>query len=88
MAVRKLAAVHLAESVLGWVILRPGTLVDAPGTGQVRGRLANCYGEVPRAMWRRRLRRLSNCPPMGSSIIEVTECGTPVGESVQRFARP
>src|SRR3546814_15712394 len=48
MAVKKLADVHLAESDLDWVILRPGTLLDAPGTGRVRTGLAIPYGDVPR----------------------------------------
>src|SRR5690606_6464108 len=34
-AVKKRADVHLAESGLNWVILRPGLLLDSPGTGKV-----------------------------------------------------
>lgn len=34
MAVKKLADVHLAETSLDWVILRPGTLLDIPSTAR------------------------------------------------------
>ena len=48
MAVKKQADVHLAESNLKWVIVRPGLLLDSPGTGQVRAGLAIPYGDVAR----------------------------------------
>src|SRR3546814_10115614 len=48
MAVKKQADVHLVESDLGWVILRPGLLIDSPGTGKVRADLALVYGHLAR----------------------------------------
>lgn len=48
MAVKKAADVHLAETDLDWVILRPGTLLDTPGTGKVRVGVAIPYGDVTR----------------------------------------
>lgn len=47
-SVKKLADVHLAESDLDWVILRPGTLLDSPGTGKVHAGMAVPYGNVAR----------------------------------------
>ena len=50
------ADVHLAATNLEWVIVRPGTLTNAPGTGRVRLGLAIPYDEVSRdhlaASWR------------------------------------
>ncbi|WP_210251872.1 NAD(P)H-binding protein [Agrobacterium tumefaciens] len=48
MSVKKNADVHLAESELDWVILRPGTLLDDAGQGLVRAGVAIPYGDVSR----------------------------------------
>lgn len=87
MAVKKLADVHLAESDLDWVILRPGTLLDAPGTGKVRTGLAIPYGDVPRDDVAATLLEIIERPAVSRVIIELTQGDTPAGESVQRFAR-
>jgi uncharacterized protein YbjT (DUF2867 family) len=47
-SVRKTADVHLTGTDLDWVIVRPGTLLDDPGTGSVTAGLAIEYGGVPR----------------------------------------
>lgn len=88
MSVKKLADVHLAETDLDWVILRPGTLLDAPGTGKVRTGLAIPYGEVPRDDVAATLLEIIERPAVNRVIIELTQGDTPVGESVQRLARP
>lgn len=87
MAVKKLADVHLAESDLDWVILRPGTLLDARGTGKVRTGLAIPYGDVPRDDVAATLLEIIERPAVSRVIIELTQGDTPAGESVQRFAR-
>ncbi len=88
MAVKKLADVHLAESDLDWVILRPGTLLDRAGTGKVRTGLAIPYGEVSRDDVAATLLEIIMRPNVRRVIIELTQGDTPVGEAVQRFARP
>ncbi|WP_283190681.1 SDR family oxidoreductase [Pseudomonas sp. PMCC200344] len=88
MAVKKLADVHLAESDLDWVILRPGTLLESPGTGRVRTGLAIPYDEVPREDVAATLLEIIERPAVNRVIIELTQGDTPVGESVQRLARP
>lgn len=85
MAVKKLADVHLAESDLDWVILRPGTLLDAPGTGKVRTGLAIPYGDVPREDVAATLLEIIEQPAVSRIIIELTEGDTPVAESVARL---
>ncbi len=49
MAVKREADIHLASSDLDWLIVRPGTLSDDPGTGRVTVGHAVPYGSVPRA---------------------------------------
>src|SRR5690606_2514984 len=48
MTVKKRADVHLAETDLDWVIVRPGLLLDTSGTGKVRAGLAIPYGDIAR----------------------------------------
>jgi len=86
MSVKKLADVHLAGSDLEWVILRPGTLLDTPGTGQVRAGLAIPYGDVPRDDVAATLCALIERPEVRRVIIELTQGTTPVSDAVQRFA--
>ncbi|MGY0633671.1 NAD(P)-binding oxidoreductase [Luteimonas sp. A478] len=86
MAVKKFADVHLAESNLDWVILRPGTLLDAAGTGKVRTGLAIPYGDVPRDDVAATLREIIERPAVNRIITELTGGETPVAESVARLA--
>lgn len=85
MAVKKQADVHLAESDLDWVILRPGTLVDTAGTGRVHAGLAIPYGNVPRDDVAATLLALIEIPTIRRVIIEITEGRTPVGEVLEQF---
>lgn len=87
MAVKKLADVHLAESDLDWVILRPGTLLDAPGTGKVRADLAIPYGAVTREDVAAALLEIIERPAVNRVIIELTQGDTPVDQAIQRLAR-
>mgnify|MGYP003575252114 FL=1 len=86
MAVKKQADVHLAQSDLDWVILRPGTLVDTPGTGKVLAGLAIPYGNVPRDDVAATLLALIEKPAVTRVIIELTEGDIPVGEALEQFA--
>ncbi len=78
MRVKKEADVYLASSELEWVILRPGTLVDEPGTGKVRAGLAIPYGEVPRDDVAAFLAALVDCPDVSRQIIELTQGTVPI----------
>ena len=86
MVVKKRADVHLAESPLDWVILRPGTLTDEPGTGRVRAGLAIPYGNIPRADVAATLLALIEHPQLRRCIIELTEGETPVFDALQALS--
>ncbi|PIB50235.1 SDR family oxidoreductase [Pseudomonas sp. P9_2] len=85
MAVKKRADVHLAASDLDWVILRPGTLLDSPGSGKVHAGLAIPYGDVPRDDVAAALLQIIEQPGVSRVIIELTQGSTPVNEAIQSF---
>lgn len=87
MAVKKRADVHLAASDLDWVILRPGTLLDAPGTGNVRAGLAIPYGDIPREDVAAALVQIIEQSDLNRIIIELTQGTTPVDEAIKQFHR-
>ena len=87
MAVKKRADVHLAETDLDWVILRPGTLLDVPGTGNVRAGLAIPYGGIPRDDVAATLLEIIVHPAVNRIIIELTEGDMPVAQAVQQLAQ-
>ncbi len=87
MRVKKAADVHLASSGLDWVILRPGTLVDSPGTSAVRAGLAIPYGEIPRDDVAALLAALVERPAITRQIIEVVQGDTPIDEALDTFDR-
>ncbi|EPM44499.1 SDR family oxidoreductase [Pseudomonas syringae] len=83
MRVKKHADVCLASSTLDWVILRPGTLVDSTGSGQIRAGLAIPYGDIPRDDVAAFLAALVDQPQVSRQIIELTEGTTPVELAVK-----
>ena len=87
MAVKKRADVHLVESDLDWVILRPGTLLDSPGTEKVRAGLAIPYGAVPRDDVAFTLVEIIERPAVSRIIIELTQGEIPVSDAIQRLER-
>ncbi|MBI6885005.1 NAD(P)-binding oxidoreductase [Pseudomonas putida] len=87
MRVKKLADVHLAQSDLDWVIVRPGTLLDASGSGKVHLGLAIPYGEVSRDDVAATLVEIIEHPSVSRVILELTQGQTPVADAVERFVR-
>lgn len=83
MAVKKQADVHLAESGLDWVIVRPRTLLDSTGTGKVRAGLAIPYGEVTRDDVASALLEIIEHPDVTRTIIELTQGDTAVAEPLR-----
>lgn len=86
MLVKKLSDVHLSTSDLSWVILRPGTLINSPGTGTVRAGLAIPYDTVAREDVASALLAIIDKPSINRVIIELTQGDTPVADAIQQFA--
>lgn len=86
-AVKKRAEVHLADTDLDWVIVRPGTLLDSPGCGHVQAGLAVPYGEISRDDVAATLLAIIEQPSVNRCIIELTQGDTPIAKAVQRLIR-
>ncbi|KSV91867.1 SDR family oxidoreductase [Sinorhizobium sp. GL28] len=86
-AVKKRSDVRLVASNLDWVIVRPGTLLDTPGTGKVRADVAIPYGEVPRDDVAATIVELIQQPDVNRTIIELTQGETAIRDAVHRLAR-
>ena len=88
MKVKRQANVHLAGTNLEWVIVRPGTLTNAPGTGRVRLGMAIPYGEVPRDDLAGVLVELVHTPRVRRVILELTAGNAPIKGALQRACCP
>ncbi|NKY50703.1 NAD(P)H-binding protein [Nocardia vermiculata] len=82
MRVKKSADVYLTHTALDWVIVRPGTLRDDPGTGTVAAGLAIEYGPVSRDDVAAFVAASLHEPALRRVIVELTEGPTPVAEAV------
>lgn len=87
MKVKRQADVDLVHSKLAWTILRPGTLTDNPGTGQVDLGQAISYGEVPREDVAGVLAELLKHPETTYSILELTEGDLSIEDAVLKQNR-
>ncbi len=87
MFVKRQADVHLASTDLDWVILRPGTLLDSPGTAHVRVGLAIPYGDVSRDDVAATLVALVEKPEIRRVILELT-CGEEqIDKAIERVSQ-
>ncbi|MDJ0042918.1 NAD(P)H-binding protein [Pantoea allii] len=86
MRVKKQAEVMLVASLLDWVILRPGLLLDDQGSGYVRAGLAIPYGEVTRDNVAATLAEIIAQPRISRVIIELTDGEVPVREALEPMA--
>ncbi|MFI9507624.1 NAD(P)H-binding protein [Nocardia sp. NPDC052566] len=82
MRVKKTADVHLTRTTLDWLIVRPGTLRDEPGTGNVTAGLAIEYGDVARDNVAAFLAAALHEPALTRTIIELTDGETPAAAAV------
>lgn len=87
MQVKKRADVYLAGTDLQWLIVRPGTLVDSPGTGQVTARAAVEYGAVPRDDVAAFIDAALHQPDLHHEVIELVAGTTPVVDAVAALVR-
>ncbi|MEU4834665.1 NAD(P)H-binding protein [Streptosporangium sp. NPDC023615] len=86
MRVKKTADVHLTRTGLDWVVVRPGTLLDAPGTGRVSAGPAIEYGDVPRDDVAAFIGAVLHEPALNHVVVELTTGETPVAEAVTGLA--
>ena len=82
MRIKRRADNHLAQSGLDWVILRPGTLTDQPGTGKVRAGAAVPYGDVSRDNVATVLAEIIATPGLSRRVIEVTDGDIPAAQAI------
>lgn len=87
MRVKKTADVYLTRTDLDWLIVRPGTLHDDPGTGKVTAGPAIEYGNVQRADVAAFIDAALHEPRLNRTIVELTEGETPVAEAVRQLVR-
>lgn len=87
MRVKKTADVYLANSDLDWVIVRPGSLRDEPGTGLVTAGLAIEYGDVSRDNVAAFIDAVLHAPAVNRTIVELTDGDIPITDAVARLAR-
>lgn len=87
MKIKKQVDVYLAASDLDWVIVRPGTLSNDPGTAKINLGLAIAYGHIPREDVAATLAELIEQPAVNREILELTEGDTPVREAVTQMIR-
>jgi len=82
MRVKKAADVHLTHTDLDWVIVRPGLLLDDPGTGSVAAGLAIEYGAVPRDDVAAFIAGALHEPALSRVIVELTSGDVPVADAI------
>ncbi|MFI7124841.1 NAD(P)H-binding protein [Nonomuraea sp. NPDC050153] len=83
--VKKSADVYLTRTGLDWLIVRPGTLRDEPGTGRVTAGPAVEYGDVHRDDVAAFIAAALREPALNRVIVELTTGDTPVGDAVARL---
>ncbi|MFC8197993.1 NAD(P)H-binding protein [Streptomyces sp. NPDC057298] len=84
--VKKSADVYLARTDLDWLIVRPGTLLDTPGSGRVTAGPAVEYGDVHRDDVAAFIDAALHEPALSRVIVELTSGDTPVADAVTRLA--
>ena len=85
MAAKRAADVHLAGTDLDWLIIRPGTLTDDPGTGRVTAGAAITYGDVPRADVAAVIARAVFDPSLDRVAIELTTGEDTIEDALSRL---
>jgi uncharacterized protein YbjT (DUF2867 family) len=87
MAVKKAADVYLTATDLEWVVVRPGTLTDTPGTGTVHAGWVIPYGDVHRDDVAAFIAAALHEPRLHHVVVELTDGNTPVDEAVAALLR-
>ncbi|AYF79139.1 NAD-dependent dehydratase [Nocardia yunnanensis] len=83
MKVKKTADAYLVATGLDWLIVRPGTLRDEPGTGLVTAGLAIEYGDIAREDVAAFIDIALHRPALTRVIVELTGGHTKVADAVE-----
>lgn len=84
--VKKASDVYLASTSLDWLIVRPGTLRDEPGSGLVSAGVAIDYGDVSRDNVAAFIDSALHLPELSRIIVELTDGVVPVEEATAAVA--
>jgi uncharacterized protein YbjT (DUF2867 family) len=85
MRVKKAADIHLAQTDLDWLIVRPGTLTDEPGEGRVSAGPAVAYGDVSRDNVASFIAAALAEPQLRRAVVELVDGPVPVDDAVRRL---
>ena len=80
--VKRAADIHLASTNLDFLIVRPGGLLDDPGTGSVNAGVSIPYGSVPRDDVAAFIAASLFCPELNRTDVELTGGDTPIDDAV------
>lgn len=86
MAVKRQADAYLAGTDLDWLIVRPGSLVDDPGTGRVNAGVAIPYGSVARDDVASFLAATLFHPNLNRTAVELTAGDLPIAQAIDRLS--
>ncbi|MFH8573001.1 NAD(P)H-binding protein [Streptomyces sp. NPDC017993] len=84
--VKKSADVYLTRTDLDWLIVRPGTLLDTPGSGRVTAGPAVEYGDVHRDDVAAFIDAALHEPALTRVIVELTSGDAPVADAAAQLA--
>lgn len=79
---KKKADVAVADSGLDWIILRPSSLKDSPGTGRVSLKFVNFHTEITRDDLASTVVALLHAPSISRKILELTEGDQAIASAV------
>lgn len=85
MRVKKAADIHLAQTDLDWLIVRPGTLTEEPGDGKVSVGPAVDYGDVSRDNVASFIAAALAEPQLTRAVVELVDGPVPVDDAVRRL---
>lgn len=85
MAAKRAADAHLSGTDLDWLIIRPGTLTDDPGTGRLHAGVALTYGDIPRADVAAFITHATFQPSLNRLAVEITTGSRTVDSALSRL---
>lgn len=86
MAVKRQADTYLARTDLDWLIVRPGTLLDDPGTGLITAGVAIPYGSISRDDVAALLAAALFHPTLNRTAFELVSGDIPITDAVSRLS--